>query len=396
MNQDEKAENIWVNMLLKEQLILKERALSATAEGITISDNLLPDNPIIYANKGFERLTGYAIADVMGKNCRFLQGAGTDADVVAEIRSAVAEGRECTVEILNYRQDGTPFWNRLSITPVKDAEGKVTNFIGIQSDITKRKNAEDALVKTTKQLELANRRMKNDLDEARKIQLAMLPDTVPKLPYMDIAVSMNTAQEVGGDYYDFHVENNESLTVAIGDATGHGLKAGTMVTATKVLFNSLAHHEDPVYILNKTSAALKGMGFGHMYMAMIIAKITRKKLLLSAAGMPFTYFYHACKDEVSEIALKGMPLGSFPDFPYQFQEISLTKGDTILFLSDGFLELRNEHGDFFGEERTKALYHRSAEQTSAKIIASLHDAASEWLGEGVINDDMTLMVLKVK
>ena len=100
-----------------DQLALKDRALDVAAEGVTIADARLPDRPLIYVNEGFERVTGYPAAEVLGRNCRFLQGPDTDPAAVAEIRAAVAGERECVVEILNYRKDGTPFWNRLSITP---------------------------------------------------------------------------------------------------------------------------------------------------------------------------------------------------------------------------------------------------------------------------------------
>ena len=105
------------------RLALKDRALDVAAEGITIADALQPDRPLIYINQGFERMTGYPVAEVMGRNCRFLQGPDTDATAVAEIRAALAECRPCVLEILNYRKDGTTFWNRLSITPVRDGHG---------------------------------------------------------------------------------------------------------------------------------------------------------------------------------------------------------------------------------------------------------------------------------
>ena len=98
---------------LADQLALKDRALDVAAEGVTIADARLPDRPLIYVNEGFERVTGYAVAEVLGRNCRFLQGPGTDPAAVAEIRAAVAEQRECVVEILNYQRDGTTSWNRL-------------------------------------------------------------------------------------------------------------------------------------------------------------------------------------------------------------------------------------------------------------------------------------------
>jgi len=86
----------------------------------TIADARLPDQPLIYVNERFERLTGYRREEILGTNCRFLQGPNPHRDTVDEIRRALAEERECMVEILNYRTNGTPFWNRLSITPVRD------------------------------------------------------------------------------------------------------------------------------------------------------------------------------------------------------------------------------------------------------------------------------------
>ena len=87
--------------VLAEQLALKDRALDVAAEGITIADARLPARPLIYANDGFERLTGYSVGEVLGRNCRFLQGPESDPTAVAEIRAAIAEQRECIVEILN-------------------------------------------------------------------------------------------------------------------------------------------------------------------------------------------------------------------------------------------------------------------------------------------------------
>lgn len=111
---------------LSAWLALKDRALDVAAEGITIADAREPDRPLIYANEGFERMTGYPVAEVLGRNCRFLQGPATDPAAMAEIRAALAESRACVVEILNYRKDGSAFWNRLSITPVRDVAGEVT------------------------------------------------------------------------------------------------------------------------------------------------------------------------------------------------------------------------------------------------------------------------------
>ncbi len=381
---------------VEDQMLLKDQALLIAAEGITISDNRQPDNPIIYANKGFERLTGYSVERVLGRNCRFLQGPDTDRETTAAISEAIRNEEEITVEILNYRKDGTPFWNRLSITPLRDENHTVTHFIGVQSDVTSRREAEQALRRTTRQLEEANRRMRGDLEAARQLQLDILPTETPNLPYLDIAVSMKTAEEVGGDYYDFHVDRHDHLTAAIGDATGHGLKAGTIVTAAKSLYNSLAHHPDPVHILKTMSLSLKNIGFRNMYMAMQVAKIMPQRLLLSSAGMPYAYHYRVDKNRIEEIVLKGMPLGSFPDFDYDIKDIPLQAGDTLFFLSDGLIELPAPSGEMFGENRTRQLFAGVADKDADRIVQHILQAAKAWSQSEVQRDDMTFVVIRVK
>jgi phosphoserine phosphatase RsbU/P len=380
---------------LKDQLMLKDRALAAAAEGITISDFSLDGNPIIYANEGFERLTGYDRGKVIGRNCRFLQGQDTDPETIQEIRQAIRDQVPITVEILNYRKDRVPFWNRLSITPVRNPEGNVTHFIGLQSDVTERVRAEQALRNATRELETVNRSMKNDLEAARELQLDMLPERVPDLPYLDIAVQMKTAQEVGGDYYDYHIDRQGHLTLTIGDATGHGLKAGTIVTATKALFNMWYHYKNPVQFLKKASGALKRMGFRNMYMALIFAKITPYELVYSSAGMPYALHYDAAASTVRELVVKGMPLAAFPDFPYQNKRIELNRNDLILFLSDGILEQRNEQNEFF-EDHVSPLFAKLTAKTPVHIANTLVEQAVQWNENGKVFDDMTVMVLKVK
>ncbi len=121
------------------------QAIGMTAEGVAISDPNLPDNPLIFVNEGFETITGYTSEEVIGKNCRFLQGDASDPKASQTIRDAIKEGKSCVVELLNYKKDGSLFWNRLSLSPIRDENGNITNFVGIQSDITKSKNLEFTL-----------------------------------------------------------------------------------------------------------------------------------------------------------------------------------------------------------------------------------------------------------
>jgi two-component system, cell cycle sensor histidine kinase and response regulator CckA len=124
-------------------LRLRDRAIQAVAQGILITDPCQHDNPIIYASPGFLRLTGFAAEEVIGRNCRFLQGKDTDPSAIARIRDAVQVEQPCTVELLNYRRDGTAFWNELSISPVRDSVGRLTHFVGVQTDVTGRRSLEE-------------------------------------------------------------------------------------------------------------------------------------------------------------------------------------------------------------------------------------------------------------
>jgi two-component system cell cycle sensor histidine kinase/response regulator CckA len=136
-------QDITLRRIEEEELLLRDRAIQAVTQGILITDHQRPDNPIVYASPGFLRLTGYRAEQVIGRNCRFLQCPDTDPSVRAEVKAAVEQGRSCTVELLNCRHDGSSFWNELSVSPVIDSEGHLTHFVGVQTDVTQRRQLEE-------------------------------------------------------------------------------------------------------------------------------------------------------------------------------------------------------------------------------------------------------------
>ena len=127
------------------ELLLLQRGIDASRNGVLMADASDPNLPLVYANAAFEEITGYRKHEVMGLNCRFLQGKDTDPDARAQIRTAIAEQKEHQVTLLNYRKDGTPFWNLFSIAPVWDLEGRCTHFVGIQQDVTRHYENEEKL-----------------------------------------------------------------------------------------------------------------------------------------------------------------------------------------------------------------------------------------------------------
>jgi serine phosphatase RsbU (regulator of sigma subunit)/ligand-binding sensor domain-containing protein len=244
--------------------------------------------------------------------------------------------------------------------------------------------------------EAENERKSKELEEARQLQLSMLPKELPNLPNLDIAVYMKTATEVGGDYYDFHVGMDGTLTVVVGDATGHGMKAGTMVTAAKSLFNSYAENPDILLTFSEMTRCIKQLHFEQLSMCMMMLKILNNKIMLSSAGIPSVLIYRKENLTVEEIALKGMPLGSVNNFPYQLKETIINPGDTILLLTDGLPELFNRNGEMFGYERVTKEFDKVAHRSPEEIIDVLKTASSDWVQNEDPDDDVTFVVIKVK
>ena len=134
---------------------LLDRAVAASSNGIVITDPRLPDDPIVYVNPAFEKTTGYPMEEVIGRNCRFLQGEDRDQPELEELRACLREGQECRVVLRNYRRDGARFWNELYVSPVHDDAGNVINFVGVQNDITESKRAQEVLKGSEDRLRLA-------------------------------------------------------------------------------------------------------------------------------------------------------------------------------------------------------------------------------------------------
>ena len=267
------------------------------------------------------------------------------------------------------------------------------NKTKLQESVLRTQAAEAHALAAQTEIDLKN----HELEEARKLQLSMLPKSIPVIPDLDIAVYMKTASEVGGDYYDFDVgENGDSLTIAVGDATGHGLKAGTMVSLMKGLFSANASKTDIKPFYEKCTQTIKQMELGNLYMALTLVKIKDHKLVASSAGMPPIYVYKAKTKSIEEISLKGMPLGAFDDFPYSEREIDLESGDTVLILTDGLPELFNDHKEILDYSSIESLFAEVVGKNPKEIISHLVDAGEKWANGSPQKDDMTFLVIKVK
>lgn len=162
-------------------MTLRDRAVLATRVSFTITDPATPDNPLVWVNPAFTETTGYTFDEAVGRNCRFLQGPDTDERVIDEIRASLAAERPLTTTLLNYAKDGRRFWNELSISPVRDHEGKVTHFVGVQADVTARVEAQQARDDALSQVADAADRLALLADFTSRMAMSQQPQQILEL-----------------------------------------------------------------------------------------------------------------------------------------------------------------------------------------------------------------------
>ena len=248
-------------------------------------------------------------------------------------------------------------------------------------------------------LEADHARKTRELEDARQFQLSLLPRNLPEHPSFDLAVHMETATEVGGDYYDFRLTDDGTLTAAVGDATGHGARAGTLVTVIKSLFSAAPAEAGPSDFLSDAARAMKRMHLGRMNMALVLAELREcaggATLTLASAGMPPPLLHRADSGAVEEITVPGLPLGTFAS-SYGEQALELATGDTLLLMSDGFPELLDAGGEPLGYAQVRDLFEGAATKAPAEIIAELSASVTQRTGGGAPSDDVTFVVLRVQ
>ncbi|MXV61624.1 PAS domain-containing protein [Natronorubrum sp. JWXQ-INN-674] len=255
---------------VRDELSLKEHSMDEAPIGITITNPTRPDNPIIYANSGFTELTGYAREEVLGRNCRFLQGDRTQPGPITELDRAIDAEEPVSVELRNYRQDGELFWNRVTVAPLTDEDGDVEYFVGFQEDVTARRGL---LEEFGALADVLSHDMQNPLQTVRgRVRLALdtgdvdhVEEALPSLDRMeqlvdDVANALESGTIVG-EHHPIDLEelvettwesldrHGETGSLKIDDAPMvHGNPEAVRRMFDNLLGNSLEHGEAPINI----------------------------------------------------------------------------------------------------------------------------------------------------
>ncbi len=244
-------------------------------------------------------------------------------------------------------------------------------------------------------LEAENERQTSELEEARRFQLSLLPTALPEHPDLEIAAFLRTASEVGGDYYDFSRPRQDgSLTIAVGDATGHGARAGTMVTVVKTLLASADMGLDLADFLSRSTATIRSMNLGRRSMALVLARYREGSLELASAGMPPVLISRCPSGEVEEIMTSGVPLGTLATASYERRRVRLEPGDGALLMSDGLPEMLKEDGEPVGYPAVAERWREVGQHSAEDAVAEFERWVEELSPQGVPADDVTFVVVR--
>ena len=236
-----------------------------------------------------------------------------------------------------------------------------------------------------------------ELEEARQFQLDMLPKETPDDLGLDISATIQTASEVGGDYYDyFPQEDKKSLYVVVGDATGHGMTAGMMVSITKAGLYGIPPSIAPNDITKRLNRVIKNIDLGWNRMAINVARFWEGRVEFTSAAMPPAYHYHKDTGNVDEILLEGLPLGSFQGETFSLVDFEFKQGDSLVFISDGLPEATNQTEHMLGYQAVQDCVKANGHQGANDQKQALLDLGSAWLGELRNQDDITIVVVKKK
>lgn len=265
------------------------------------------------------------------------------------------------------------------------------DYSSISEKLQMLKSQGETLSRTRQQNVLLNQEM----TEAAELQEAMLPNTFPALDEFEISARMATSSEVGGDYYDF-VEgaNGNSFVAALGDATGHGVRAGIIVASVKSYFQMLGGSMPIAQVMGKISNGLKAMNLTRAYMGLGLISYQDGTFSYSSAGMPPLYIFRKESGLVEKHQIRSLFLGTHFTKPFQEINFTLQSGDIIVWVSDGFTETRNTEGHMIAESALMEIITFYAPLGGEAIVEAMQAQQAKYSDGLPLHDDATIMTIK--
>lgn len=379
--------DITARKAFEDALRVRDRAIEAARVGIVITDAQAPGNPNIYVNPALSRITGYSREELLGRSMRLLQGPDTDPAAVEQIRQAVNAGRSCEVVLKNYRKGGAPFWNELLISPVLDVTGKLTHYIGIQTDVTERRRAEEA---------------RHELEIAKQIQLSLLPDAPLRLPSAELAGVCVPANHVGGDYFDFF-HTTGGVDVVIADVSGHSVGAALMMVEVRSTLRAATRKAGipagPAQALCDLNELLyDDLTGAELFITMFYLKYLSdtRTLKYANAGHNWALLLRLGDATCTPLDADGLVLGVRRNVDFEEKSVRLDAGDRLLLYTDGITEAEDPQGAFFGFARLGSLFCAHRTLPPEALIEKLLAEVRAFCGNVPLRDDISMVMLQVR
>lgn len=372
---------------VEDAVRLRERAIEAASVGIAIADARQPDYPNIYVNSALCKITGYGEEELIGKSLRLLQGRDTEESARDTIREALNSSQACEVVIRNYRKDGTGFWNELMLSPVQDEQGALTHYIGVITDISERRRAEDE---------------RHELEIARQIQMSLLPKTPLKRPDVEVAGVCIPAAQVGGDYYDF-ICHGECIDLVIADVSGHSVGAALIMAEMRSslkaeLRRTHSELDSTAHLLSALNEVLYAdLSASDLFITMFYLRYNRttRQLRYSSAGHNPPLWLRRGAPACEQLDADGLILGVRNHVLFEEKELTLEQGDRLLLYTDGVTETQNERGEFFECHRLCRSFSAQSQQLPEDVLQNLLTNLRDFRGGGPFLDDVTMVALTV-
>src|SRR5215210_497977 len=366
------------------------RTLMEQIPAITyVQEPLESSNPkaVTYVSPQYETILGYPPEAKIIDEKHWLSIVHPEdrEHVLAEETRTDETGEPFKVEYRVIAGDGRVVWVRDEATLVCDEEGQPLYWLGVQYDVTEQKREAQE-----------RERIEQELRIARLIQQTLLPRKLPELSGYHLAAYYQPAREVGGDFYDFLELDEDHLGLVGGDVTDKGVPAAIVMATTRTMLRASAQRLiPPAEVLKRANDALVADIPPNMFITCLYAILDTEsgRLVYANAGHDLPYLRHYGSD-VEELRATGMPLGLMPEMEYEEKEITLERGDSVLFYSDGLVEAHDPHHEMFGFPRLQGLVgtHRLGDSSLIDFLLSelAHFTGEDWEQE----DDITLVTLQ--
>jgi sigma-B regulation protein RsbU (phosphoserine phosphatase) len=356
------------------------RAVEQTADSIVITDK---EGIIEYVNPGFEATTGYSREEALGKTPRILKSGHHNREFYEKLWQQVSSGNHFRGTILNRKKNGELYWAEQTITPIKDDNGHITNFVSVLKDITELKKKQEQDLQ---------------LSIARKVQQQLYPTAV-SLPGFDIAGGAYPADETGGDYFDYIPTSDGSLWIVVGDVSSHGIGSALVMAETRAYLRAFVTMESkPGDVLAKVNWELAADTDQERFVTLTLARLDPQNLSLvyASAGHIPSYVINSSGKVSTAMNRTGLPLGIFRDSRFSSSEtIKLSPGDVIVFLTDGVTEATAPDKTEFGSDRVIRVINRYRHTDARQMVEHLFNAVRSFSDYLPQQDDIASVICKV-